>query len=379
MNAPQVEFRVQVDHVLIDVKAAALEEGLELARPLLLPAIRSATYGLAGPVDDVRYQMLKRPILPFINEHVVIDEPGRRGYVNNQLVAKWGRPDDAVFSRAIENSASLGANAAALLDDKHGPLWHVDTNDLHESTRLIIPGFLAAFRDRVEGRPLAIVPERSQMYIGGDARPELVLRLAEKAAAEWKASPRGISPAIYTVTDDGVVTPYRRDGSDRVAYAVQLGHTMLAHQEYGNHREIAQKRLGDEVFVASYSAVETSSACRSCARSDGQNPQSWGTWNVGGLAISKTSVEGCLQSGRRQRLWFSRGPRPARLPGSWLPVAHLKVGSVIACPVCGRRVVTRDPREFVGFDVIGTPSTQSLAGVLADPSLVAARRCRKAC
>ncbi len=25
-------------------------------------------------------------------------------------------------------------------------------------------------------------------------------------------------------------------------------------------------------------------------------------------------------------------------PGSWLPVSHLKIGDVIACPLCGRRV-----------------------------------------
>jgi len=36
---------------------------------------------------------------------------------------------------------------------------------------------------------------------------------------------------------------------------------------------------------------------------------------------------------------------PLDCPGSWLPVAHLKVGSVIACPVCGRQVYLSVPPE----------------------------------
>ncbi len=36
-------------------------------------------------------------------------------------------------------------------------------------------------------------------------------------------------------------------------------------------------------------------------------------------------------------------PIPLDSPGSWLPVSHLKVGDVIACPLCGRRVGLTEP------------------------------------
>ena len=251
------------------IEARQTPEDWPSAAPMLLPAIRCATYGLSLEVTEERHAMVKRPILPFINEHVVVDEPGRMGYVNNELVDKWGQSKEVVYSRALENAAVLAEGAASILDDTHGPLWHVDTGDAHESTRLIIPGFLASFRERVEGRPVAIVPERSQIYIGGDARPDMVLRLAERGANEWKASPRSISPAIYAATDDGAVVPYHRDGSDQVASAVRLGHIMLANHEYGVHREVAQKALGDDVFLASYMAIE---------RKTDRRPFSFVTW-----------------------------------------------------------------------------------------------------
>lgn len=44
---------------------------------------------------------------------------------------------------------------------------HLDaTEDVYASSRLVVPGWLASMKDRVEGRPLAIIPER-----GGSGSP----------------------------------------------------------------------------------------------------------------------------------------------------------------------------------------------------------------
>ncbi len=52
-------------------------------------------------------------------------------------------------------------------------------------------------RDRVEGSPLAIIPERSTLFVDGDARPGLVRWLADKAQREFEPSTLGISSAVY--------------------------------------------------------------------------------------------------------------------------------------------------------------------------------------
>jgi hypothetical protein len=148
------------------------------------------------------------------------------------------------------------------LEDTDSPVWQVSSGDYYESSRLLVPGFLASFADRVEGRPIAIIPERSTMLIGGDDNPETIQALAELARREYEESSRSISPSLYTVDDDGAVVPYQRpsdDPDDDVANVVRLGHVLLALNEYNAQKADLERRFeqtGEDLFVASYTAVE---------------------------------------------------------------------------------------------------------------------------
>src|SRR5262249_46032673 len=160
-----------------------------------------------------------------------------------------------------------------LHDEVHGPLWIVASNDSYEASRLLVPGWLASFRDRVDGNPIAIVPERSLLLVGGDARVEMVERLLDKAEGRFVASTRSVSPALYTVDADGRVIPYVGYAGHPLETRLRLAHERLAAYEYDCQKraldELHEQR-GHDVFVASYQVFEQQGgAVKSLHRRDG--------------------------------------------------------------------------------------------------------------
>ncbi|HEX7664672.1 MAG TPA: DUF1444 family protein [Polyangiaceae bacterium] len=229
-------------------------------RPQLLLAIRAATYGqeLADKIPDAEFE--RRPFVPFVDVVVVIDSPTSMAFVNRKSLQDWKVSADEVFAAAEGNLPAFASTAMQLYDQSHGPAWLVASQDTYEASRLLLPGWLASFRGKVEGNPIAIMPDRSTVIIGGDARPDMVTWLLEKAEREFGASPRRLSPALYGVDDEGRVVPYRRTADDELAKKVDLAHERLAMYEYGNQKEYfdaANEREGVDVFIASYQVFKS--------------------------------------------------------------------------------------------------------------------------
>ncbi len=250
----------------------------EQAREQLLPVLRTSTFGKslqAKTETEPERELVGRRTLPFMSELLVLDLPESAMFVQRRHLEKWGVDEDAAFAAAHENLARLPDDGVELYDDEHGPLWTVDTNDTYETSRLLRPGFLASFAGRVEGRPIAILPERSTLLIGGDARPELVSRLIVSAEREYGAASRCLTPALYTVDDAGRVVPYVRPGKDTLAHQVRLSHIQLALAEYNAQKEVLttlHQARDIDVFVATYSAM---------ARKRDEFPVSWCVWPLG--------------------------------------------------------------------------------------------------
>jgi hypothetical protein len=172
-------------------------------------------------------------------------------FVTLSNVERWGVGMEEVFDAAVQRATLHLDPEVELYDDRCGPLWVVADDDYYESSRLLIPKWLASFRGRVDGRPVAIVPERSTLMVGGDGRPEMVERLLGLAEREFMASGRRISCALYTVDDDEAVVPYRPGPSSPCGKQVDVAHEELAAFEYGEQKRILDDRL-PELFVASY-------------------------------------------------------------------------------------------------------------------------------
>ncbi|HUQ06520.1 MAG TPA: hypothetical protein VM261_28650 [Kofleriaceae bacterium] len=211
-----------------------------------------------------------QPFLPYLDLALVLDEPDRMSYVTLDDLASWGVDPENALVQAVENAGRLPAPEF----DEETALYSVDAGDTYESSRLAIPGLLASFSDRVEGRPVAIIPTRSRCVIAGDADPIALQALAEMAQQEYESSNRSLSPAVYTVDGAGEVVPLELAPDHPASHAVRLGHVKLALTEYGTQKEtldIVHEREGTDIFVASLTGT---------IRHDGL-PFTWTMWGEG--------------------------------------------------------------------------------------------------
>lgn len=222
--------------------------------PRLLPVLRSQSFFRAGSGDLGTMPLpASQPFVPFVDLGLVVDEDDRMSYVSSTHLAQWGVTLEDALLHAVRNSARL---APAVSDDDD--VFHVDAGDDHESSRLAVPGFLADFKGKVAGAPIAIMPSRSQLWIGGADDDELISQLADRASREYDAANRSISPALYTVDATGEVVPFHVEPAHPAYHAVRLGHLKLQVREYDLQKQELDARHdhdGVDIFVASLNGL----------------------------------------------------------------------------------------------------------------------------
>jgi hypothetical protein len=261
----------------------------EDVRERIVPLVRASTLFLAM-IEDSDKMPLSRPVMPFVIQALAIDSPTSLQYVVPSNADDWGVDFETLFEVARLNAARYFGSADAFeIYDAQAPypLWHVSVDDDYEPSRLLLPGWLAAFQGKVVGRPVAIMPERATLVVGGDGDERCLKRLIEMADREFAASRRSISPALYTVDENGEVVPLVLPHGHPLANDVALGHMKLALGEYQTQKEVLQARLGEDIFVASYLGVQ---------RPDG-SVLSYATWTEGVASLLPKVDEVALLSG----------------------------------------------------------------------------------
>lgn len=202
---------------------------------------------------------MHRPFVPGLVEAVLIDAGGGARYVTAEDAAHWGKRDEEIFARAREILAGQQHDIAPH-PDADSPLLRVDRGDADGSACLLLPGFLERFRERVEGEPVAIIPDWKLMLVGGTAGDGVVERLLELAEHELQASPRYLSPALYATGPEGSVVPWApplgEPGHEQAAIARLrvIGGEYMA-QKAALDEELAEE--GIDVFVAAFDAIKS--------------------------------------------------------------------------------------------------------------------------
>lgn len=217
----------------------------------LVPVLRPATF-FHTDVPGSDGNAIRRPFAPFLISAVGIDSDNSFRYVSRSQVADWGVDLAAVFDLAGENAKRYFDGSDVRPYSSGGPfrLWHVARDDSYEVSRLLVPGWLASFAGKVNGRPVAIIPSRSRLIVGGDGDEPCIAHLVEAARREFDASPRSISPALYTVDAAGGVVPLVLPAGHPQAIEVAVGHVLLALNEYRIQAERLQPQVGDDTLVA---------------------------------------------------------------------------------------------------------------------------------
>jgi hypothetical protein len=241
-------------------------------RPRLVPLLRTATVFAGIPQLSTAQKPLSRPFAPFLLECVGIDSEDGTTYAAPHELPRWGVGAEEAFVAATRNADEYFRDDVEPYDRQAPyPLWHVARDDSYESSRLLVSGWLASFAGKVTGRPVAIVPHRSALLVGGDGDERCLRRLVDTAKAEYGATPRRISPALYTVDAAGKVVPFALPAGHPLASDVAVGHAMLALAEYEAQKEALKPRIEEDVFIASFKAMK---------REDG-SVYSFATWTEG--------------------------------------------------------------------------------------------------
>ncbi len=226
------------------------------AQNALVPLLRPASYALHTPKA-----LLRRRFLPHVDLLLGVDSEETTQIVIQADLESWDQPLDGMYQRALDNFANYVEEADVEPYDPTAefPIWHVAADDGYESSRLALPGFLAEFAELVEGSPIAIVPSRCQLIISGDGDVDSIGRLADAAEREFEASPRSLSPAVYTLGASGEVVPLDLAVDHPHYAAVRRGHRLLAADSYAaqkEHLDERHERDGTDIFVASLTLLQ---------------------------------------------------------------------------------------------------------------------------
>ncbi|HVY31380.1 MAG TPA: hypothetical protein VHB79_32730 [Polyangiaceae bacterium] len=261
---PPADKLAALKRLLINVERSGEKRDWHDVIDSFVPLLRAATF--AASIRGDAPPTVTRPFVPFLSVFLGLDENERIGYTTQKELDEWGQSADTAFAHAFENMqrhvAATSANGTDVaLYDEHAPypIWHVVSNDSYETSRLVLPGYLASFRGKVAGNPIAIAPHRSLLVIAGDAEPHAIARLAHMAEKEFQASPRSVSPAVYTCDEAGHVVPLRLPPEHPQHQLVERGHYLLALDIYGEQKTELEERFqrqSVDVFVASFMLFE---------------------------------------------------------------------------------------------------------------------------
>jgi hypothetical protein len=215
-------------------------------------------FGAPSGIDE-RQALLVAPGPPLLIEGVVADRGSSMAWLRRDQLADLGLDEAGAFAAARANLAHIADRGITPYDAyaRH-PIWQVDSGDGYEASRLLLPGWLAAFADRVEGRPIAAVPHRGALLVSGDGDALAVERLARAARAEYEGSPWPISPALYASNEEGRPVPWLPPDGHPAFRRVRMGHLQLAVDEHATQFEqlpVYLQRARDRAGVAPFEVV----------------------------------------------------------------------------------------------------------------------------
>ena len=244
--------------VTITVEAPSRADTWDEAKPNLRPVIRGASYGLAVPgatTVDNPLRMLSRPVLPFLVEFVVRDEPTSIAFVTQARLDEWGVTEDEVFAVARQNLEGLAAGIPVEphADGRPAMLHFADSGDGYFTSMLLVEGFLARLALRVGGPPVAFVPDKDTLFVVSDL-PEALPGIYQMIEKQYQAATRCLSPVAYTVDSAGRVVPYRAKVGSELARLAHRAELVLAGGEYAAQKEVLDaehERDGVDIFVGS--------------------------------------------------------------------------------------------------------------------------------
>lgn len=221
--------------------------------------------------------ILCRERLPFLVEVVGIREGCLETLVTEAHVRAWGIGADDAFQAAQGGKVCTAECLEVTLQESLPGyrIWRVEGDLAVRSGEWLRPGWLEGFRDKIVGAPVAILPNRTTLFVGGDGDNACLVRLLELAETTYRTSSAPMSTELFATNPSGLVVPLRLAREHPLAHAVDLRQRRFAESQYERQKMSLQDRVGDSLFVAAYMVLEGA---------DG-GPVSVAAWSAGGPSL----------------------------------------------------------------------------------------------
>ena len=235
----------------------------------LLPVLRGPTApakAWEAALDNAEAVLIREPLVPFLDVVVVLDLPELRLFVNQGHLERWLASEDQALGAARENLPPASGLAPWRVDG----VWSLDSGDGYASSRLALPGWLAAFQDRVRGAPIAVAPDANTLLVGGADAGLPTEALLSEAWNRFHGAGTPVSPAPVTVDAEGRVVRWDPPLDHPLVHRVHACQRFGAGHEYRRQQDaLAQWLVDHDIadFVAPYSLLRhptgrvTSFAC----------------------------------------------------------------------------------------------------------------------
>jgi hypothetical protein len=211
--------------------------------PLLRPVLRGST----PPVANGITVPLRRPVLPYLAEFVVVDLPDTMTYVSPDQLEQWGVDADQVFQAARNNLSGAVLHGVA---DEPVVVQFMDDGDSYWTSHLLLDGWLSRLAGQVGGVPVAFAPERGTLVVTADGSAHLP-DLFARAEQVYVSSPRSITPMGYVSDEHGHTVPYKAPQGHPLHRCVQRAEALLAAMEYTRQAEALGKQAAEVMVVGS--------------------------------------------------------------------------------------------------------------------------------
>ena len=228
-------------------------DNLDKVRAQLLPAVRAGMYfdyklqmkPTDKPLEDTAVFV---PVGELTAAGVAIDREASMLIATKKQLEKWGITLEQAMDIATKNLAAKGTP----FREVQAGLWTSPAHDNYDTSRIFLFDEIAKLK--LPGTVVAVIPNRDTLYLASaqDAKALLAMaELAEKAAEEPRpihTVPLCLAGKVWSDCEPGS-TPAVKERMHQLA-------TMGKQSLYGEQKEALQDKVGDDVFVASFTVLQ---------------------------------------------------------------------------------------------------------------------------
>jgi hypothetical protein len=232
-------------------------DSFEDAAPDLLPVVRNRSafefVRLRTQIEDMGTPNWPyRPLAEHLGVGLVFDLPESIVQIQQHQFDEWGVSFDEAFERAWRNLWEVSLDE---FDSPRPGVWASPWRDNHDVARLLLPDLLK--HHAVKGEPIVMLPNRDTLLLTGSEDAEGLAYLAERVS-EAMDQPRFLIGVAFRLADD-FLEPYLPAANHAQFQALHLSRVRSLSRDYDEQQQLLNalhEKTGEDVFVASYSALQ---------------------------------------------------------------------------------------------------------------------------